>query len=245
MPQIKDIIANNRKKKKWSQIELSRELEKEVLSIDHKIISKWERGISEPGASVFLQLCRVLDITNIYEAFFGINPSDPISSLSEAGKEKVLDYIHLLHASGLYEKKVCKVIPFRRKISIYESKVSAGLGNFLEDGPFKEIEITDSAFIPENASFGVYISGDSMMPDFENGQIAWVHKQETLENGEIGVFSFDGEAYIKKLRDDNTGISLISLNKKYAPKVVNENSEFHIFGKVVGKSVASTVFCTD
>lgn len=28
MPQIKDIIANNRKKKKWSQIELSRELEK-------------------------------------------------------------------------------------------------------------------------------------------------------------------------------------------------------------------------
>ena len=79
----------------------------------------------------------------------------------------------------------------------------------------------------------------------ENGQIAWVHKQETLENGEIGVFSFDGEAYIKKLRDDNTGISLISLNKKYAPKVVNENSEFHIFGKVVGKSVASTVFCTD
>ena len=213
MPQIKDIIANNRKKKKWSQIELSRELEKEGLSIDHKIISKWERGISEPGASVFLQLCRVLDITNIYEAFFGINPSDPISSLSEAGKEKVLDYIHLLHASGLYEKKVCKVIPFRRKISIYESKVSAGLGKFLEDGPFKEI--------------------------------AWVHKQETLENGEIGVFSFDGEAYIKKLRDDNTGISLISLNKKYAPKVVNENSEFHIFGKVVGKSVASTVFCTD
>ena len=32
MPQIKDIIANNRKKKKWSQIELSRELEKEGLS---------------------------------------------------------------------------------------------------------------------------------------------------------------------------------------------------------------------
>ena len=52
MPQIKDIIADNRKKKKWSQIELSRELEKEGLSIDHKIISKWERGISEPGAAM-------------------------------------------------------------------------------------------------------------------------------------------------------------------------------------------------
>lgn len=116
MPQIKDIIANNRKKKKWSQIELSRELEKEGLSIDHKIISKWERGISEPGASVFLQLCRVLDITNIYEAFFGINPSDPISSLSEAGKKRCLTisicfthpdymrkrYARLFHSAGRY-----------------------------------------------------------------------------------------------------------------------------------------------
>lgn len=241
MNSIRYIIIENRKRKKWSQIELSKELEKEGLYIDHKIISKWERGVSEPSSSVFMHLCKVLDVTNIYEAFFGINPDNPLSALSDEGKAKVMDYISLLHASGLYEKQVCKVIPFRRKIAIYETRVSAGVGNFLEDGPYKEFEITDSAFIPENASFGVYISGDSMTPDFEDGQIAWVHKQDTLENGEIGVFSLDGEAYIKKLQDDTTGIALISLNKKYEPKMVTENSDFHIFGKVMGKSVASAV----
>lgn len=241
MRDIKTFISENRKKKGWSQIDLASELAKEGLHVDNKIVSTWERGVTEPNASVFLKVCRVLGITNIYEAFFDINPNDPLSSLSDAGREKVMDYISLLHASGLYEKQVCRVIPFRRRIAIYETRVSAGVGNFLEDGPYKEYEITDSAFIPENASFGVYISGDSMTPDFEDGQIAWVHKQDTLENGEIGVFSLDGEAYIKKLQDDVAGIALISLNKKYEPKPVTENSDFRIFGKVVGKSVASTL----
>lgn len=164
-----------------------------------------------------------------------------VSSLSDAGKDKVMDYISLLHASGLYEKQVCKIIPLKRKITVYETRVSAGIGNFLEDGPFKEIEITDSAFIPENASFGVYISGDSMTPDFEDGHIAWVHKQDVIENGEIGVFSLDGEAYIKMFQDKDNEIALVSLNKNYSPKKVTENSEFKIFGKVVGKSLASSV----
>ena len=38
-----------------------------------------------------------------------------------------------------------------------------------------------------------------------------------VENGEIGIFSLNGEAYIKKLQDDQNGISLISLNEKYPP----------------------------
>ena len=38
--------------------------------------------------------------------------------------------------------------------------------------------------IPDTASYGVKISGDSMEPEFEDGQIAWVLKQDTVENGE-------------------------------------------------------------
>lgn len=50
--------------------------------------------------------------------------------------------------------------------------------------------------MPESANFGVKISGDSMEPEFEDGQIAWVLKQDMVENGEIGIFSLNGEAYI-------------------------------------------------
>lgn len=81
-------------------------------------------------------------------------------------------------------------------------------------GPKETILLTKD-IIPESASFGVKISDDSMEPEFEDGQIAWVLKQDMVENGEIGIFSLNGEAYIKKLQDDKNGVFLISLNEKY------------------------------
>ena len=83
---------------------------------------------------------------------------------------------------------------------------------------------------------GIRISGDSMKPVFHDGQIAWVLQQESVSNGEIGIFALNGEAYIKKLQNDKDGIFLISLNEKYAPIKVRENDRLDIFGKVLGKS---------
>ena len=65
--------------------------------------------------------------------------------------------------------------------------------------------------------------------------------QESVANGEIGIFALNGEAYIKKLKDDKDGIFLISLNEKYAPIKVGENGRLDIFGKVLGKSDASAL----
>ncbi|MGO5544330.1 S24 family peptidase [Blautia sp. HCP3S3_H10_1] len=53
-----------------------------------------------------------------------------------------------------------------------------------------------------------------MEPLYLDGQIIWIHKQETLEEGEIGVFFLDGDAYVKKYHQSDSGIQLISLNKK-------------------------------
>ena len=58
---------------------------------------------------------------------------------------------------------------------------------------------------------------------------------------EIGIFSLNGDAYIKKLQNDKDGIFLISLNEKYAPIKVSENDRLDIFGKVLGKSDASAI----
>lgn len=126
----------------------------------------------------------------------------------------LLDYIELLHDSGKYEKQTAKIIPFCRFIDAYENAVSAGTGIFLVDGPKETIQLTKDV-IPENASYGVKISGDSMEPEFEDGQIAWVLKQDFVKNGELGIFSLNGEAYIKKLQDDKNWVFLVSLNEKY------------------------------
>ena len=175
----------------------------------------------------------------MFEAYLGINPSDPFSSLTDEGREKAMDYINMLHASGMYEKQTAKIIPFR-SIDIFENAVSAGTGNFLVDGPKETVRI-DESILPEDTTFGVRISGDSMEPEFHDGQIAWILQQESVANGEIGIFALNGEAYIKKLQNDKDGIFLISLNEKYAPIKVSENDRLDIFGKVLGKSDACAI----
>lgn len=176
MRTIGEIIANGRKKKGLSQSNLAELLQKEGFSLTYKAISKWEKNDTEPSVTVFMTLCRILDIKNIYESYYGVEPDNPLSSLSEEGKEKALDYINLLHLSGMYEKHECKIIPFTRTIDVFENAVSAGKGNLMVDGTKKTYDIPMD-IIPKETTFGVMIRGNSMEPTYEDGQIAWVHHQ--------------------------------------------------------------------
>lgn len=148
MRNIGEIISSNRKKMKLSQPMLAELLQEEGINLSAKAISKWETNATEPSIATFMTVCKVLNITNIYEAYFGENPSDPLSTLNDVGKEKALDYIELLHDSGKYEKQLCKIIPFCRIIDVYENAVSAGTGNFLVDGSKETIQLTKD-IIPE------------------------------------------------------------------------------------------------
>ncbi len=89
-----------------------------------------------------------------------------------------MDYINLLHASGIYEKQTAKIIPFR-SIDIFENAVSAGTGSFLVDGPKETVRI-DESILPEDTTFGVRISGDSMEPEFHSPYI--LHDSMHQEN---------------------------------------------------------------
>ena len=241
MYSVGELIAFNRKKQRMSQPELAAILSKQGFPLTHKAISKWETNAAEPSVTVFLAVCKILKIEDIYGAYFGFNPSNPLSGLNEEGREKALDYIRLLHASGFYVQAAGQILPFRRQIDVYENAVSAGTGNLLFDGVKETYTVTDAALIPEDASFGVLIRGNSMEPEFQDGQIAWVLKQDYVSDGEIGIFALTGESYIKKLQDNQDGLYLVSLNKTYAPIPVGENDRLDTFGIVIGKCDLSTL----
>ena len=185
-----------------------------------------------PSAGQFLAVCEILGITDIYSTFIGTNPENKISQLNEEGQEKVLEYIDLLVQSGRYQKPTAEVIPFARTIRLFDIPASAGPGEFLDGYDYEEISV--GAEVPETADFGIRISGDSMEPRFINGQIVWVEQTKQLNNGDIGIFFLDGNAYCKKLQESADSTSLISLNTKYAPIVISETSSFYTFGRVVG-----------
>ena len=92
----------------------------------------------------------------------------------------------------------------------------------------------DLIIVPAKAEFGVRIAGDSMEPRFVNGQTVWVKAAQDANNGDIVLCTLNDQGYCKKLRKDENGIALISLNKKYAPIPVREEDEFRIAGIVVG-----------
>ncbi len=59
------------KKKGLLQQDLADELAKEGITISYKAISNWERNLAEPSVTIFYKVCRILGVTNMYEAYFG------------------------------------------------------------------------------------------------------------------------------------------------------------------------------
>lgn len=125
------------------------------------------------------------------------------------------------------------MIPFTRQIKLFDIPVSAGTGQFLDSDAYELIDIGSE--VPDSADFGLRISGNSMEPEYIDGQIVWVHQQDVLNDGEIGISGYDNNAYCKKLSLTTAGTKLISLNSEYSPIEVPKNSVLHVFGKVVGK----------
>ena len=78
-----EILAENRKKKGYSQSDLVNLLSQEGIQVTTKALSKWENNAREPALHVFLTLCQLLDIEDIYESFFGENPYNIMSGLNE------------------------------------------------------------------------------------------------------------------------------------------------------------------
>ena len=118
-----------------------------------------------------------------------------------------------------------------RMLRLYDIPVSAGSGNFLDDSSYTEIEVP--SYVPVAVDFALRISGDSMEPLLQDGQVIWVKEQEVLDSGEIGIFTYSGDVYCKKLIADGSKAYLRSLNPLYNDIEIQEDFGFRVLGKVV------------
>lgn len=228
---IGEILAHTREQQGLSQKELAQLLSDAGVTVTNQAISKWENGSTQPNAAQFLTLCRVLKITDIAETFLGISHASPFRKLNEDGRRKAMEYIDLLERSGLYTAPSAAPMVLR-SLPLYHLPVSAGTGQFLDSNDYELMEVADD--VPLHANFGVRICGDSMSPRFDDGQIVWVQQQQTIAQGEIGIFLYNGDAYCKKFGVEGGKPALISLNSSYSPLIIDENTDFRVFGKVVG-----------
>ncbi len=91
----------------------------------------------------------------------------------------------------------------------------------------------------KNASeyFYLVVKGDSMEPRIYDGDLALVHRQPTLENGDLGVILYgaEGEGTLKKFIRRGNAVILRPFNPDYKDLVIKgaDLEHLHIVGKVV------------
>ena len=230
------------------QIELA-----DKLGVTKASVSNYENGVSTPKADVLFKVFDALecDANFLFQDEMRELDKQYVLSIDEKflikkyreldthGKKAVewivkheverLDELKTPQLSGIVENAggaYTKIIPF-------PGRVSAGTG-------IEAIPEYDTIAGPDKADFAVLVDGDSMEPRFHNGQVIYIKKQPTVENGQIAVVQiqspddFTPKAYLKKIKLVGPDVQLISLNECY-PTVTIPADDLTVLGIVINK----------
>lgn len=199
-------------------------------------LASWETGQSQPDANTLFVLCSLYG-TTVDEAFgFGaggnkitkkeIEHIKKYRNLDEGGK-KIIDIILDVEQSRC--ERITQMEDKMIQIDLFDLPASAGFGLPLEGDYRTIIEVPDTP-LNRKANFCIRVAGDSMEPDYSDGDIVLVKKSEVYI-GDVGIFVLDGESYIKELGKD----VLISRNPKYNDIPLPDYDRIMVAGKVIGK----------
>lgn len=213
------------------------------LDLKYTTVRDWLKGITYP------RIGKIELLAN----YFNINKSDLIENKISTAQSS--DYLlekitntarklntdnkkivlrtseELLESQNEEETKVNEVSEVIQLYSYdyYDHPASAGTGQYLNDVRVERIELP----VDIDADFVIPIKGDSMEPDYHDGDLVFIQTSVDLNNGVIGVFNYNGDAYIKQLVIDKEQAYLHSLNPAYKDMPITPETDFRIIGEVV------------
>ena len=238
---LKKYIGNQiktfRKSAGFTQDELAKR-----LNTTKQTISRYEKGDRKANQDMLFELCDIFSVS-IDDFFPSQNEvlqsstTSPIQTiydeLAPPRQAKVLTYAE----RQLYEQKsedntkkneVSEAVQLY-SYDYYDHPASAGTGQYLNDVRVERIELP----VDIDADFVIPIKGDSMEPDYHDGDLVFIQTSVDLNNGVIGVFNYNGDAYIKQLVIDKDQAYLHSLNPAYKDMPITPETDFRIIGEVV------------
>lgn len=199
-----------RKNKGVSQVEISR-----YVNVSRSAYSMWESGTYTPNSKNIKLLAEYFNVdSSIFESHSEI--INRYVKLNDINKTKLLKEAHNLYLSQLTQYKV-------------HAKLSAGTGIFYYDEHDYDTVYSDKDLSYDIAS---WISGDSMMPDYKNGDVALIRANGFDYNGAVYAVVYDEETYIKKVFVDGNSVRLVSINKDYKD-IVATIDEVRVVGSVI------------
>ncbi|MFM0778771.1 S24 family peptidase [Streptococcus suis] len=240
---MKNILGNSirelRKSKKMTQVELAKK-----TGYKQNTISNHENGNRQLDEQDILKYAKALEVEPQVLFDLSRTPTTAPNSLVEQISDKVVQLTEpnqksvLRYSSDLLDKQntvenskntVNELQAVYFTYNYYDQPASAGTGQYLNDVKVETIELP----IEVDADFVVPIYGDSMEPEYHSGDYIFVKLSVDLSDGDIGVFAYNGDAYIKQLRITDQGAYLHSLNPDYDDIPITADTDFRTIGEVV------------
>lgn len=227
-------------KDRLKEARLSRGLTQEQIAkqigVAKSTFTGYEKGNSEPN---MLTISKIMNVLKVDANFLWQDETNSLTELVVSLDEKaLLSKYRDLDDHGrelvdlVLEKEYDRCIsssndkPAALRMYTYMQKIAAaGNGFYFDDIPTETIE----APYMEGADFIIGVSGDSMEPTYNDGDLVYVEKKQTLNIGEIGIFMINNECFIKEAGKNG----LLSHNLKYKP--IPGNDSIQCIGKVLGK----------
>ncbi len=183
----------------------------DFLAVSQQAVGKWENSIAEPDTITINKMAELFQITT--DALMG-------------NTNKIRNIVSLSSYNVL-------------KLPIIGT-ITAGFDGTACEEDLGEIEVLDIALNGYAAEecFVLKIKGNSMYPQFIDGDLVLVHKQNHVDSGTIAVVLYNGdEATVKKViyKYGENWLDLVPTNPEYMTKhIENEDLEqCRVIGKVI------------
>ena len=213
----------------------------EIVGVGKSTVRKWENGMIENmGRDKIVALSKALDISPL--DILGIDkPQESttkqildsvFSKLEEPRQDKVVAYAK----SELDDQnKVVEIADYQieKEYPYYDDAVSAGTGQYIGISQRETITLP----VEFDADYVVPVYGDSMEPEYHDGDYIFVESTVNVSDGEVGVFEYYGATYVKQLilEDDHAYLHSFNQNGDYEDMKVDADSDFRVLGRVVGR----------
>lgn len=225
-----EIIRARRRERGMSQEELGA-----LVSVRKNAVGAWESGRSRPDLSSVPVICETLGLS--LEEFFGVPEMRENADVPEEFADRyrsLTDYhrkIVLRQMDTLLEMQRPIPAPKRKLIRLYRNDLSACAGPSFAIGEADGEEVwIEETPLTAQADEIIRVSGDSMEPEFHDGDQVLVRHGASIRPGEIGIFTNGDAGYIKVYQRDG----LHSLNPAYPTMTFHEGDEVRCVGKVLG-----------
>ena len=225
-----EIIRTHRRARGLNQVELGAR-----VSVRKNAVGAWESGRSRPDLNSVPVICETLGLS--LEEFFGVSEKNEGEKVPEEFSERytaLTDYhrqIVLRQMDSLLEMQRPAAVLKRKLIRLFRNDLSACAGPSFMIGETAGEEVwIEETPLTAQADELIRVSGNSMEPEFHDGDQVLVRHGASLRPGEIGIFTNGDAGYIKVYQRDG----LYSLNPAYPVMRFGEGDEVRCIGKVLG-----------